>query len=80
MNGKLTNEDIKALKAIFETVTYKLPAAMVKEINSIFEESRRNCLKCIWWMPIDEICEKYKQKPPLNVIVVGCPDFDDIPF
>lgn len=80
MNGNLTEEDIKAIKDVFERVTYKLPDAMVREIRFIFEESRRSCLKCTEWQPIDEICDKYKARPPLKVIVSGCPDYDNIPF
>lgn len=80
MNGNLTDKDVSALKEVFERVTYKLPDAMVKEIQAIFEASRRNCLKCVWWDTPGDMCEKYKQKPPTNVLVSGCSEFDDIPF
>lgn len=80
MNGNLTEHDIKAIKDVFERVTYKLPDAMVKEIGIIFEESRRNCLKCVWWDYKQPICTKYGELPPLDVIVEGCPDYDILPF
>lgn len=80
MNGNLTEKDIEAIKGVFERVNYKLPDAMVREIRFIFEESRRNCLKCIAWDHKMEMCEKYKQRPPIKVMVEGCSEFDNIPF
>ncbi len=39
----------------------------------------RNCTKCIHWQN-DEICKLYKVRPPATVIIVGCKDYDYIPF
>lgn len=39
------------------------------------------CLSCDYWQHKDEFCEKFKARPPADVIVTGCPEFmDDIPF
>lgn len=41
----------------------------------------RTCLNCINWNDRTELCQKYKSRPPLKVIVTGCEEHDDeIPF
>lgn len=40
-----------------------------------------SCISCEHWNAKDERCEKYKVRPPTNVIVLGCDEWVwDIPF
>lgn len=40
-----------------------------------------SCLNCVEWNPKPETCGKYKARPPAEVIVYGCPAWEeDIPF
>lgn len=39
-----------------------------------------NCLNCHYWKDKEEICGKYNQRPPAQIIVSGCPEHTDIPF
>lgn len=38
------------------------------------------CLNCAYWIPNEESCQYYKQKPPAKVIAIGCETHTDIPF
>lgn len=38
----------------------------------------RSCLKCMNWE--NEMCKKFKQRPPTKVIIEGCEHHDFIPF
>jgi hypothetical protein len=64
-------------KAAIEEVEMSLPNF---ELNP-----RHSCLDCIHWNQRDDLCDKYKMKPPATVIVRPegkCTEFDDlgIPF
>lgn len=37
------------------------------------------CLTCRYFQD-DEICSEAGRRPPAEIIVFGCPKFDDIPF
>lgn len=39
-----------------------------------------NCTTCMYWDDKNEMCEKFKQRPPAKVIVHGCEFHDVIPF
>ena len=39
-----------------------------------------NCLNCGWWNNVKEQCDKFREKPPLKVIVKGCEQHEIIPF
>lgn len=62
--------------------------AAIEEVEMLlpnFEMNRTNsCLDCIHWNLKDDLCDKYKIKPPATVIVRPegkCDGFDiDIPF
>lgn len=41
----------------------------------------RSCLNCEFWQDKEEVCRKWKVRPPAKVIVTGCEDHsDEIPF
>lgn len=41
----------------------------------------QTCLNCSDWNDRDEICTRFKCRPPAKVIVCGCSEHnDDIPF
>lgn len=40
----------------------------------------RSCLQCMHWKYKEEICKKFKQRPPAKIIVNGCQYHDFIPF
>ena len=40
----------------------------------------QSCLNCSNWDDRQEMCIKYKQRPPAKVIVTGCSEHSDIPF
>ncbi len=59
------------------------------EFNSLVEKLRnaleqegvfRNCTNCANWIDNKEICNKFKERPPVKIIVKGCEFYDDIPF
>lgn len=68
-------------KAAIEEVEMLLPNF---EINGTFVKYVDSCLDCIHWNLKDDLCDKYKTKPPATVIVRPegkCIEFDiDIPF
>lgn len=40
-----------------------------------------SCINCINWDNKPEECVKFKQRPPAEVIVLGCAEWEqDIPF
>lgn len=39
------------------------------------------CLNCVYWDKKEELCTTFSTRPPLTVVVVGCPEWlGDIPF
>ena len=40
----------------------------------------RHCTDCYNWDEEKEVCKLCNQRPPANVIVKGCDQFDEIPF
>lgn len=36
-----------------------------------------SCLTCEHFVEANELCIKYKQRPPARVIAYGCPSWDD---
>jgi len=43
----------------------------------------QSCLNCKHWHYGKELCEKFNAKPPPDVIVYSCPEYEDnndIPF
>jgi len=39
-----------------------------------------NCTTCMWWNDEKEICKKFKERPPVKIIVKGCEYHELIPF
>lgn len=41
----------------------------------------QNCTNCREWNKEQELCNKFKQRPPAHIIVKGCSEHsDNIPF
>lgn len=43
----------------------------------------QNCLNCMNWSYSKDVCAKYGVKPPTDIIVNSCPEYEDseeIPF
>lgn len=40
----------------------------------------RTCHNCSSWDETNEICRKFKERPPVKTIIVGCKFHSDIPF
>lgn len=38
------------------------------------------CLNCCEWNETNELCNKFKERPPAKIIVKGCEHHTDIPF
>ena len=49
-------------------------------IRTLLHTSKKCCLTCDHWKKDREICGKWNQKPPLQVICYGCPDYVNTPF
>jgi len=80
MSTKFKDRDAEQIASILKGLSKVLPDKIAAEVSLLFARSRQHCLDCIKWNTPGEYCEKYNQKPPLDVIVKGCPEFDDIPF
>ncbi len=51
--------------------------------DRVIDEIKRQCCpNCMNWNKYKELCIKYNQRPPAEVIVRGCESFeeDEIPF
>lgn len=46
------------------------------EAKGIFD----TCLNCVHWHETKEICTKFNERPPAEVIIHGCEHHDVIPF
>ena len=56
-------------------------AEITTRINRV--DLYRSCLTCTVWQSKEEMCGKWKQRPPAEVIANGCDDYfdqDDTPF
>lgn len=65
------------------TQRHELQQLFERLFNACHDEGLfRNCTQCMHWAERGEICAKYNVRPPVNVIVRGCKDFqaDEIPF
>jgi hypothetical protein len=66
---------------IRQHVWAELQTTLTKNITNshIFQ----NCLNCMNWNHDEDLCGKYAAKPPTEIIVNSCPDYQDdgeIPF
>lgn len=64
-----------------ENAYLELMSAMTKLIGN--GQPYQNCLNCMSWDYGNDYCGKYKAKPPTEVIVNSCPEYDDdgqVPF
>jgi hypothetical protein len=64
-----------------QEVWLNLQTDLIKNItrSDIFQ----NCLNCMNWDYPNDQCKKYQVKPPAEIIVNSCPDYQDdgeIPF
>lgn len=63
----------------------KLTEELCKMIIEVLDNNFRSCINCINFNQNQEICNKYKQRPPAKIIAKACPEWsydinDDIPF
>jgi len=79
MKEKTPAEKIMHLKAR-ETALNQLSRLFVQEMMEL--GMFRTCINCKHWIDGNEICEKFNERPPAKVIVVGCEAHEDsdIPF
>jgi hypothetical protein len=56
----------------------KLAKLLIERLEA--EGYLNNCLTCANWNEQAEICRKFKERPPLKVIVTGCEYHELIPF
>jgi hypothetical protein len=80
MKSNISDKDAEQVASVIKGISQVLPDKIAAEVSLLFARSRQHCLDCIKWNAPGEYCEKYNQKPPLDVIVKGCREFDDIPF
>jgi hypothetical protein len=62
---------------------YELRQHLFDWISSYDAELVRTCLTCTLFNEKQELCNKWKSRPPARVIAYGCPDYfaeDEIPF
>lgn len=49
--------------------------------NIIDSQHWATCLNCDYWDEKQGVCAKYRERPPLAVVVVGCQEWEGmIPF
>lgn len=75
-------------------MAYKLPKPVIRQEAWLNLQSDlvktitnshvfQNCLNCKHWDFAGDICGKFKTKPPTDIIVNSCPEYEDgfdIPF
>ena len=68
-----------ASESITVPVTIDLPRLQMREVLA---GRWRCCWNCDNFRKTPEECDKFKQRPPVDVIVVGCPEWyaSGIPF
>jgi hypothetical protein len=54
----------------------ELSKELCKELTKILDTQLRSCINCIQFNGQDELCCKFKARPPATVIARGCPDWD----
>lgn len=54
-----------------------------KNLQNSIGHPFKNCLNCTHWSLSKDWCDKYKTKPPTDILIYACPSHDDdedIPF
>ena len=51
--------------------------AIRKYITNSANHPFQNCLNCKHWNFKEEICSRYNIRPPAEIIVYSCPDYED---
>ena len=80
MSGKISDKDAEQIASVLKGLSRVLPDKIAAEVSLLFARSRQHCLDCVSWNKFSKLCERFGEQPPLDVIVKGCDDFDDIPF
>lgn len=61
----------------------ELQSALTRILNDPNRLPYQSCLNCKHWNFGKELCEKFNAKPPPDIIVYSCPEYEDnndIPF
>lgn len=61
----------------------ELQSALTRILNNPTRMAYQSCLNCKHWNFGKDICDKFNVKPPADIIVYSCPDYEDnsdIPF
>jgi hypothetical protein len=71
-----TMREFVCMKTATQRELFKVLAAD----QTLREDVFRTCISCDNWNHVNEICDKWKQRPPAKIIANGCDDYSDIPF
>ena len=47
---------------------------------NLLSDHFRNCTQCMYWNSKADKCNKFNVKPPTEILVKGCSEFELIPF
>lgn len=56
---------------------------MNKQLHNTIYHPYQNCLNCTHWNYGEDVCGKFKAKPPTDILIYSCPEYEDdkdIPF
>lgn len=74
-------DQIVTIKALLNDLEMSI---MQHKLNPLNEQQTGQCVMCLWWSGLNNICNKYKAVPPPEIISgkQKCEGFeiDDIPF
>ena len=56
----------------------KLNDAIRNIFNDPASHPYQNCLNCMHWSAGSDLCVKYNQKPPTEILIYSCPSYEDI--
>jgi len=51
---------------------------LFKQIEKPETYPYQSCLNCFFFNEKEELCNKYKMRPPARIIAFGCPDYSDV--
>jgi hypothetical protein len=83
---------VKFILIIELSMAYKKPMPTIRPsaersvqyaIEKVFRTGQidfpyRNCLNCSYWSFADDLCGKFKAKPPTEVLVYSCEAYEEI--
>lgn len=56
---------------------------VIEDALVMVDGNTKNCINCVFFRESEELCSKFKQRPPARVIALSCEhheDCNDIPF